>query len=95
LGGQGLNVGLGDALNLGWKLAATIQERAPVGLLDSYTTERHPVGAQVLDWSRAQVAVMRPGPQARALQAIFSRPAEYARWRYLFCRADVGHFHAL
>jgi 2-polyprenyl-6-methoxyphenol hydroxylase-like FAD-dependent oxidoreductase len=71
LGGQGLNLGLGDAMNLGWKLAATIQERAPAGLLDSYTTERHPIGAQVLDWARAQVAVMRPGPQARALQTIF------------------------
>jgi hypothetical protein len=70
LGGQGLNLGLGDAMNLGWKLAATIQGHAPAGLLDSYTTERHPIGAQVLDWSRAQVAIMRPGPQARALQAI-------------------------
>ena len=70
LGGQGLNLGLGDAMNLGWKLAATTQEKAPVGLLDSYHTERHPVGAQVLDWSRAQMAIMRPGPAARALNAI-------------------------
>lgn len=70
LGGQGLNLGLGDAMNLGWKLAATIQERAPEGLLDSYYTERYPIGAQVLDWSRAQVAIMKPGPTARALNAI-------------------------
>ena len=70
LGGQGLNLGLGDAMNLGWKLAATIQEKAPAGLLDSYYTERHPTGAKVLDWSRAQVAIMRPGPAARALNAI-------------------------
>ncbi|WP_223649302.1 FAD-dependent monooxygenase [Hymenobacter psoromatis] len=70
LGGQGLNLGLGDALNLGWKLAATIHGQAPAGLLDSYYAERYPLGAQVLDWSRAQVAVMRPGPQAPALQAI-------------------------
>jgi hypothetical protein len=70
LGGQGLNLGLGDAMNLGWKLAATIQEKAPEGLLDSYDTERHPMGALVLDWSRAQVAIMRPGPHARALNAI-------------------------
>jgi 2-polyprenyl-6-methoxyphenol hydroxylase-like FAD-dependent oxidoreductase len=70
LGGQGLNLGLGDAMNLGWKLAATIQRKAPEGLLDSYHAERHPVGAQVLDWSRAQVAIMRPGPHARALNAI-------------------------
>ena len=70
LGGQGLNLGLGDAMNLGWKLAATIHKKAPEGLLDSYYTERHPIGAQVLDWSRAQVAIMKPGPTARALNAI-------------------------
>jgi 2-polyprenyl-6-methoxyphenol hydroxylase-like FAD-dependent oxidoreductase len=70
LGGQGLNLGLGDAMNLGWKLAATIREQAPEGLLDSYHTERHPIGVQVLDWSRAQVAIMKPDPGARALNAI-------------------------
>lgn len=70
LGGQGLNLGLGDAMNLGWKLAATIQEKAPEGLLDSYYTERHPIGAQVLDWSRAQVDIMKPNPPSRALYAI-------------------------
>jgi 2-polyprenyl-6-methoxyphenol hydroxylase-like FAD-dependent oxidoreductase len=70
LGGQGLNLGLGDAMNLGWKLAATIQGKAPEGLLDSYYTERHPIGAQVLDWSRAQVEIMKPNPYARALNAI-------------------------
>jgi 2-polyprenyl-6-methoxyphenol hydroxylase-like FAD-dependent oxidoreductase len=70
LGGQGLNLGLGDAMNLGWKLAATIHGDAPAGLLDSYPDERHPVGAQVLDWSRAQVALMRPSRSSRALGAI-------------------------
>jgi 2-polyprenyl-6-methoxyphenol hydroxylase-like FAD-dependent oxidoreductase len=70
LGGQGLNLGLGDAMNLGWKLAATIRGDAPAGLLDSYSSERHPVGAQVLDWSRAQVALMRPSRSSRALEAI-------------------------
>jgi len=70
LGGQGLNLGLGDAINLGWKLAATIRGDAPEGLLDTYQRERHPVGAQVLDWSRAQVAIMRPTPSSRALEAI-------------------------
>jgi 2-polyprenyl-6-methoxyphenol hydroxylase-like FAD-dependent oxidoreductase len=68
LGGQGLNLGLGDAMNLGWKLAATMQKKA--GLLDSYQTERHPLGVQVLDWSRAQVAIMKPDPSSRALNAI-------------------------
>jgi hypothetical protein len=57
-------------MNLGWKLAATIQEKAPQGLLDSYYTERYPIGAQVLDWSRAQVAIMKPSPAARALNTI-------------------------
>ncbi|RWY52610.1 FAD-dependent monooxygenase [Mucilaginibacter gilvus] len=71
LGGQGLNLGLGDAMNLGWKLAATIQNRAPESLLDSYYAERYPIGAQVLDWSRAQVAIMNTSLQARALNAIF------------------------
>lgn len=70
LGGQGLNLGLGDAMNLGWKLAATIRGRAPQGLLDTYQTERHPIGARVLDWSRAQVAVMQPDATGRALRAI-------------------------
>jgi 2-polyprenyl-6-methoxyphenol hydroxylase-like FAD-dependent oxidoreductase len=60
LGGQGLNLGLGDAMNLGWKLAATIRGGAPDGLLDSYTNERHPIGARILEWTRAQVALMRP-----------------------------------
>ncbi|RZT11084.1 2-polyprenyl-6-methoxyphenol hydroxylase [Duganella sp. CF402] len=71
LGGQGLNLGIGDAMNLGWKLAATIHGTAADGLLDSYHAERHPVGERVLDWSRAQVAVMRPTPEGRALNAIF------------------------
>jgi 2-polyprenyl-6-methoxyphenol hydroxylase-like FAD-dependent oxidoreductase len=70
LGGQGLNLGLGDAMNLGWKLVATIRGEAPEGLLDSYTTERHPVGARILDWTRAQVAAMRPNRSSRALTAI-------------------------
>ncbi|WP_416979514.1 FAD-dependent oxidoreductase [Streptomyces sp. T028] len=70
LGGQGLNLGIGDAMNLGWKLAATVHGTAPDGLLDTYTRERHPIGAAVLDWSRAQVAVMRPGPHALAVRGL-------------------------
>ena len=70
LGGQGLNLGMGDAMNLGWKLAATIHGTAPAGLLDSYQAERYPIGVQVLDWSRAQVSVMRPTPNAHAMSAI-------------------------
>jgi hypothetical protein len=70
LGAQGLNLGIGDAVNLGWKLAATVRGHAPDGLLDTYTRERHPVGAWVLDWTRAQAAVMRPDPHAQAIQAV-------------------------
>jgi 2-polyprenyl-6-methoxyphenol hydroxylase-like FAD-dependent oxidoreductase len=71
LGGQGLNLGLGDAMNLGWKLAATIHKKSPDALLDSYFTERYSIGAQVLDWSRAQAAIMNTAPHAHALNAIF------------------------
>ncbi|GHD98187.1 FAD-dependent monooxygenase [Streptomyces alanosinicus] len=69
-GGQGLNLGLGDAMNLGWKLAAVVRGTAPVCLLDTYTAERHPIGAWVLDWTRAQIAVMRPDRHARALRRV-------------------------
>jgi 2-polyprenyl-6-methoxyphenol hydroxylase-like FAD-dependent oxidoreductase len=66
LGGQGLNVGIQDAFNLGWKLAAEVGGWAPWGLLDSYHTERHPVAADVLNNTRAQMELMstEPGPQA-------------------------------
>ena len=68
--GQGLNLGIGDAVNLGWKLAATVQGWAPEGLLDTYTGERHPIGAWVLDWTRAQVAVMRGDANSSALRKV-------------------------
>ena len=65
-GGQGLNLGLQDAFNLGWKLAAAIHGWAPDGLLDTYQAERRPVAADVLDSTRAQMELMSldPGPQA-------------------------------
>lgn len=69
-GGQGMNAGLGDAMNLGWKLGATIKGWAPEGLLDTYTAERHPIGEWVLNWTRAQVAIIRPEPHARAIAAV-------------------------
>ncbi|UQI43535.1 FAD-dependent monooxygenase [Streptomyces sp. HU2014] len=75
-GSQGLSLGVGDAMNLGWKLAAVVAGRAPEGLLDTYTAERHPVGAGVLDWTRSQIAAMRPDPQSRALRKIVSDLAE-------------------
>lgn len=66
VGGQGLNLGIQDAFNLGWKLAAEIGGWAPAGLLDSYETERRPVAAAVLDHTRAQMLLLDtdPGPQA-------------------------------
>ena len=65
-GGQGLNLGIQDAFNLGWKLAAAINGWAPEGLLDSYETERRPVAADVLNTTRAMMELMasEPGPQA-------------------------------
>jgi len=65
-GGQGLNLGIQDAFNLGWKLAAKVGGWAPEGLLDSYPAERRPVAADVLDNTRAQMELLslEPGPQA-------------------------------
>jgi 2-polyprenyl-6-methoxyphenol hydroxylase-like FAD-dependent oxidoreductase len=73
LGAQGLNLGIQDAFNLGWKLAAVVQDRAPSGLLDSYHTERHPVGAQVLHHTSAQRVLADPNPSedVAALRDIF------------------------
>ncbi len=70
LGGQGLNLGIGDAMNLGWKLASVIKSWTPESLLDTYTAERHPIGAWALEWTRAQVAILRPEPHARAMASI-------------------------
>jgi rifampicin monooxygenase len=66
IGGQGLNLGIQDAFNLGWKLAAEVNGWAPEGLLDSYQAERRPVAADVLDTTRAQMELisLEPGPQA-------------------------------
>ncbi|WP_351225886.1 FAD-dependent monooxygenase [Streptomyces sp. NPDC002133] len=73
LGGQGLNLGIQDAFNLGWKLAAAVQDRAPSDLLDSYHAERHPVGAQVLHHTSAQRVLADPNPSedVSALRDIF------------------------
>ncbi|MBU8818169.1 FAD-dependent monooxygenase [Mycolicibacterium goodii] len=65
LGGQGMNTGLGDALNLGWKLAAVVGGRAPGWLLDSYERERHPVGASVLRFTDAFNQIVLSSPAKR------------------------------
>ncbi|MET8998033.1 FAD-dependent monooxygenase [Amycolatopsis sp. NPDC004169] len=69
-GGQGLNLGVQDAFNLGWKLAARIRGWAPDPLLDTYDTERRPVAEAVLDNTRAQMALFSREPGAKALRRL-------------------------
>ncbi|MFI6322211.1 FAD-dependent monooxygenase [Nonomuraea sp. NPDC050556] len=76
-GGQGLNTGLEDAFNLGWKLAAEVRGRAPAGLLDTYHAERHPVGARVLWNVRAQNALAHPDPALDPLRELFAELMEF------------------
>jgi 2-polyprenyl-6-methoxyphenol hydroxylase-like FAD-dependent oxidoreductase len=70
-GGQAVNLGLQDAANLGWKLAAQVRGWAPAGLLDTYHSERHPVIARALTGIRAQALLLLGGQDAAALQTIF------------------------
>ena len=68
VGGQGLNTGVQDAVNLGWKLAQVVSGTSPETLLDTYHAERHPVAARVLRNTMAQVALMRPDDRIEALR---------------------------
>jgi 3-(3-hydroxy-phenyl)propionate hydroxylase len=72
LGGQGLNTGVQDAVNLGWKLAQVVRKTSPESLLDTYHDERHPVGARVLQTTMAQVALTSPGDRHQALRSIMT-----------------------
>ena len=72
MGGQGLNIGVQDAVNLGWKLAQVIKRTSPDTLLDTYHAERHPVGARVLRNTMAQTALRRPDDRTKALGEYFS-----------------------
>ncbi|MFC8454036.1 rifampin monooxygenase [Kitasatospora sp. NPDC057223] len=102
-GGQGLNLGVQDAFNLGWKLAAEVNGWAPEGLLDSYHTERHPVGARVLDNTRAQITLLGADPGATALRGLFSKLMDFDEVnRYVTgmitaveVRYDLGEGHDL
>jgi len=67
-GGQGLNTGVQDAVNLGWKLAQVVKKTSPDNLLDTYHAERHPVAARVLRNTMASVALRRPDERAKALR---------------------------
>jgi 2-polyprenyl-6-methoxyphenol hydroxylase-like FAD-dependent oxidoreductase len=68
VGGQGLNIGVQDAVNLGWKLAQVVKRISPESLLDTYHAERHPIGARVLRNTMAQVALMRVDDRTEALR---------------------------
>jgi hypothetical protein len=102
-GGQGLNLGIQDAFNLGWKLAAEVDGWAPEGLLDSYQTERRPVAADVLDNTRAQMELMSTEPGAQAVRRLVSELMDFDEVnRYLIekitaigVRYDVGEGHEL
>jgi 2-polyprenyl-6-methoxyphenol hydroxylase-like FAD-dependent oxidoreductase len=72
LGGPGLNLGLQDAVNLGWKLAGVVAGRVEPALLDTYEAERRPAGQRVIMHSRAQMALIRPGSEVTALREVFA-----------------------
>jgi 2-polyprenyl-6-methoxyphenol hydroxylase-like FAD-dependent oxidoreductase len=72
VGGQGLNTGVQDAVNLGWKLAQVVKGTSPDSLLDTYHAERHPVAARVLRITMAQVALRRPDDRSEALRDTMS-----------------------
>ncbi|MFF4422544.1 rifampin monooxygenase [Streptomyces sp. NPDC001549] len=102
-GGQGLNLGVQDAFNLGWKLAAEVGGWAPEGLLDTYEAERHPVATAVLDNTRAQMELMSTEPGAQAVRRLLSELMEFETVnRYLIekitaigLRYDFGEGHEL
>ncbi|MFF4310912.1 SDR family oxidoreductase [Streptomyces sp. NPDC001507] len=81
IGGQALNLGLQDAVNLGWKLAATVLGRAPAGLLDSYHDERHAVGRRVLSAIRAQARLLLGGPEVEPLRSVVGELMAYEKVR--------------
>jgi 2-polyprenyl-6-methoxyphenol hydroxylase-like FAD-dependent oxidoreductase len=72
VGGQGLNIGVQDAVNLGWKLAQVVNGTSPESLLDTYHAERHPIAARVLRNTMAQMALRRPDDRTKALGGYFS-----------------------
>ncbi|UGX99977.1 FAD-dependent monooxygenase [Bradyrhizobium quebecense] len=72
MGGQGLNIGVQDAANLGWKLAQVVKQTSPDGLLDTYQAERHPVAARVLRNTMAHVALSRTDARSKAVHEIVS-----------------------
>jgi 2-polyprenyl-6-methoxyphenol hydroxylase-like FAD-dependent oxidoreductase len=102
-GGQGLNIGVQDAVNLGWKLAQVVKGTSPESLLDSYQAERHPIGARVLRSTMASTALNRGDERTSALREELSEmiKLDEPRKRYiamssgLDIRYDVGEGHVL
>ncbi|HEY2857800.1 MAG TPA: FAD-dependent monooxygenase [Terracidiphilus sp.] len=72
MGGQGLNIGVQDAMNLGWKLAQVVKQISPESLLDTYHVERHPVAARVLRYTMAHVALQRLDERTKALGEVLA-----------------------
>ena len=95
VGGQGLNTGVQDAVNLGWKLAQVVKRTSPDSLLDTYHAERHPVGARVLRNTMAQVALCRADDRTEALRDIMSELLEHGRAAQALRRDDVRPGHSL
>ncbi|OBG96304.1 hypothetical protein A5697_22015 [Mycobacterium sp. E3251] len=103
VGGQGLNTGVQDAVNLGWKLGQVVNGTSPDSLLDSYHAERHPVAARVLRNAIAQMALLRPDDRTKALRDTMSdllamdepRKRFAAMMSGLDIRYDLGDAHPL
>ncbi|MET9227542.1 rifampin monooxygenase [Lentzea sp. NPDC003310] len=76
-GGQGLNLGVQDAFNLGWKLALVVHGRASSDLLDTYESERHPVAEEVLNNTRAQIELMKVEPGPQAVRRLFTELVQF------------------
>ncbi|MDB5051313.1 MAG: hypothetical protein JWO30_4384 [Fibrobacteres bacterium] len=103
VGGQGLNIGVQDAVNLGWKLAQVVKGVSPSTLLDTYHSERHPVAARVLRTTMAQVALRRPDDRTKALSDKISewlrlegmRKTMAGEMSGLDIRYDLGEGHPL
>jgi 3-(3-hydroxy-phenyl)propionate hydroxylase len=103
VGGQGLNIGVQDAVNLGWKLAQVIKRISPDSLLDTYHAERHPIAARLLRNTMAQIALRRPDDRTKALGDYVSellsmdgpRRRFAAEMSGLDIRYDLGEGHPL
>ncbi|HEY6476885.1 MAG TPA: FAD-dependent monooxygenase [Polyangia bacterium] len=103
VGGQGLNIGVQDAVNLGWKLAQVVKGTSAESLLDTYQAERHPIGARVLKTTMAQTALNRGDERTKALRETVSdllqldepRKRNAAMMSGLDIRYDLGEGHPL